>query len=75
VAYRRRDYSGEVSREVGEVMAVMSMCGSGGSMCAGGGLRRWRGLQPNLGDIARSTELGSFTGDQGGRGRKESKNG
>jgi hypothetical protein len=64
------------------VTAVTSMCesssevtGVGGSTCAGGGVRRRRGLQPNHGDIARSSELGSFTAGQGGSGCKESKNG
>jgi hypothetical protein len=58
------------------------MCGSssevtrvGGSTYAGGGVRWWRGLRPNQGDIAQSNESGSFTGGQGGRGCKELKNG
>jgi hypothetical protein len=46
-AYRRRDSSGEVSRDVGEVTAIMSrygpvseIAGVGQSSCAGGGVRR-----------------------------------
>jgi hypothetical protein len=61
---------------------VTSMCGSssevtevGGSTCAGGGVRRRRGLWLNQGGIAQSSESGSFTGGQRGRGCKESKNG
>jgi hypothetical protein len=77
-AYRLRDSSGEVSREVGEVTAVTSMCASssevtgvGGSTCVGGGVCRRQGLQPNHDDIARSSVLGRFTGGQGDRGCKE----
>jgi hypothetical protein len=50
-AYWRRDCSGEVVKGVGEVLTVMSMCGSspamvgvGRSTCAGGRARRRRGL-------------------------------
>jgi hypothetical protein len=64
------------------VTAVTTMCGSssevtgvGGFVCAGGGVRQWQGLRPNHDDIARSNELGSFMGGQGGSGCKESKNG
>ena len=54
VAYWRRDCSGEVVGDVGEVLRVTSMCGSpsgmvgvGRSTCAGGGARRRRGVWPN----------------------------
>jgi hypothetical protein len=56
-AYRRRDSSGEVFREVGEVMAVTSRYGSasevvgvGWSTCAGGGVRRRRVFRPAHGE-------------------------
>jgi hypothetical protein len=68
--------------DVGEVAAVTSVCGSslgmagvGRASCAGGEARRRRGFRPNHGDIAQTSESGSFTGGQGGHGCKESKNG
>jgi hypothetical protein len=42
---------------------------------AGGGARRRRVIQPNHGGIAQSSELGSFTGSQGGCRHKEFVNG
>jgi hypothetical protein len=52
-AYRRRDCSGEVVEDVGEVLRVTVMCGSpsgmvgvGRSMCAGGDARQRRGIRP-----------------------------
>jgi hypothetical protein len=68
--------------DVGEVATVTSMCwsasgmaGVGRASCAGGGARRRRGFWPNHGGIAQSSVLGSFTGSQGGRRRKELVNG
>jgi hypothetical protein len=50
-AYRRRDCSGEVAEDVGEVLRVTTMCVSpsgmvrvGRSTCAGGDAHRWRGI-------------------------------
>jgi hypothetical protein len=81
-AYRWRDSSGKVVDDVGEVVAVTSVCGSSSGMarvcrasCAGGEARRRRGFWPNHSDIAQSSESGSFTRGQGGHGCKESKNG
>jgi hypothetical protein len=52
-AYRRRDWSGEVVEDVGEVLRVTVMCGSpsgmvgvGRSTCTGGDARRRRGIRP-----------------------------
>jgi hypothetical protein len=68
--------------DAGEVVAVTSVCGSvsemagvGRSSRAGGGARRRRVILPNHGGIAQSSELGSFTGSQGGCRRKELVNG
>jgi hypothetical protein len=68
-AYWRQDSSGGVSREVGEVTAVTSMCGlpsevagAGGSTHAGGGDRRRRGIRPNHSEIAQSSESRGFMG-------------
>ena len=68
--------------DVGEVTAVTSVCGSvlemvgvGWSSRAGKGARRLRGFRSNHGGIAQSSELGSLTGCQGSRRRKELKNG
>jgi hypothetical protein len=81
-AYWRRDSSGEVSKEVGEVMVVTSTCGSvseiagvGGSSCAGGGVRRRRVFWPAHGGINQLVGSRSFT--KGGRGgiREELENG
>jgi hypothetical protein len=56
--YRRRDRSGEASREVGEVTTVTLRYGSasevvgvGRSTCAGEGVRRRRVLRPAHGEI------------------------
>jgi hypothetical protein len=64
--------------DVGEVMAITSVCGSSSGMagvgrtsCAGGEARRRRGSRPNHGGITQSSELGSFTGGQGSRRRKQ----
>jgi hypothetical protein len=63
-------------------MAVTSVCGSvsemagvGRSSRAGGVAHRRRVIQPNHGGIAQSSELGSFTGSQGGCRCKEFVNG
>jgi hypothetical protein len=68
--------------DVGEVTAVTSVCGSvsemagvGRSSHAGGGARRRRVIRPNHGAKAQSSELGSFTGSQGGCRRKDLVNG
>jgi hypothetical protein len=81
-AYRRRDSSGEVVDDVGEVAAVMWMCGSSSGMarvgrtsCAGGEARWRRGSRPNHGGIAQSSESRSFTGGQGSRRREQLDNG
>jgi hypothetical protein len=81
-AYRRRDCTGEVVEDVGEVATVTLVCGSspgmvgvGRSTCAGGGSRRRRGIRPAHSKIAQSSESRGFTGGQGSRRRKELKNG
>jgi hypothetical protein len=81
-AYRRRDCSGEVVEDVGEVLRVTAMCGSplgmvgvGRSTCAGGGARRRRGVWPNQGDTVQLNGSGSFTRDQGRCVREEFENG
>jgi hypothetical protein len=68
--------------DIGEVTAVTLVCGSSSGMagvgrtsCVGGEARRRRGFQPNHGGIAQSSELGSFTGGQGSRRRKQFDNG
>jgi hypothetical protein len=68
-AYRRRDCSGEVVEDVGEVLRVMTMCGSlsgmvgvGRSTCAGGDARRRRGIRSAHGAIVQSNGSESFTG-------------
>jgi hypothetical protein len=68
--------------DVVEVTAVTSlresasgMVGVGRTSCVGGGARRWRVFRPNHGSIVQSSELGSFTGSQGGCRRKEFANG
>jgi hypothetical protein len=67
--------------DVVEVAAVTSVCGSllgmagvGRASCAGGEARWRRGFRPNHDDIAQTSESGSFTRGQGGRGCLESKN-
>jgi hypothetical protein len=81
-AYWRRDCSGEVVEDVGEVATVTLVCWSspgmvrvGQSMCAGGGARRRRGIRPTHGEIAQTSESRGFTGGQGSCRRKELKNG
>jgi hypothetical protein len=81
-AYRQRDCSNEVVDDVGEVLRVTAMCGSpsgmvgvGRSMCAGGGARRRRGVQPNQGDTVQLNGTRSFTRDQGRCVREEFENG
>jgi hypothetical protein len=68
-AYRRRDCSGEVVEDVGEVLRVTAMCGSpsgmvgvGRSTCAGGEAHRRRGVRPAHGAIVQLNGLESFTG-------------
>jgi hypothetical protein len=63
-------------------MAVTSVCrsvsemeGVGWSSRVGGGARRRRVIRPNHGGIAKYSELGSFTGSQGGCWCKELLNG
>jgi hypothetical protein len=80
--YRRRDCSGEVVEDVGEVSGITTMCrspsgvvGVGRSACAGGGARRWRGVRPIQGEIDQSNGSESFTRDQGRCAREELKNG
>jgi hypothetical protein len=80
--YQQRFSSGEVVDDVGEVMAVTSVCGSVSEMVgvsrssrAGGGARWRRVIWRNHDGIALSSELGSFTGSQGGCWRKEFVNG
>jgi hypothetical protein len=63
---------GEVAEGVGEVLTVMTMCGSpsgmvgvGRSTCAGGGARRRRGVRPIQGEIdkqVRKLHQGSMKG-------------
>jgi hypothetical protein len=81
-AYRRRDCSGEVVENVGEVLRVMAMCGSpsgmvgvGRSTCAGGDARRRRGIRPTHGAIVQVNRSESFARGQEGQGRKELGNG
>jgi hypothetical protein len=51
------------------------MAGVGRSSRAGGGAHRRRAIRPNHSGIAQSSELGSFTGSQGGCRHKELVNG
>jgi hypothetical protein len=81
-AYRRRDCSGEVVEDVGEVLRVTSMCGSpsgmvgvGRSTCVGGDARRWRGIRPAHGAIVQVNLSESFARGQEGQGCKELENG
>jgi hypothetical protein len=55
--------------------SVSEMAGVGRSSRAGGEARRRRVIRPNHGGIAQSSELGSFTGSQGGCRRMELVNG
>jgi hypothetical protein len=77
-AYRRRDCSGEVVEDVGEVSGITAMCGSpsgmvgvGRSVCAGGDARRRRGVRPAHGAIDQLNGSESFTGRQRRCGCKE----
>jgi hypothetical protein len=81
-AYRRRDCSGEVVEDVGEVSGITAMCGSpsgmvgvGRSTCAGGDARRRRGVRPAHGAIVQLNGSESFTREQGRGVREELKNG
>jgi hypothetical protein len=58
-----------------ECGSVFEMAGVGQSSRASGRARRRRGFRPKHGGIAQSSELGSFTGGQGGRRHKELENG
>jgi hypothetical protein len=64
-AYRRRDSSGEASREVGEVTSrygsVSEVVRVGRSMCAGGGVRRRRVFRPAHGEIVQLVGFGGLT--------------
>jgi hypothetical protein len=67
-AYRQRDSSGEVSREVGEVTAVTlryesssKVVGVGRSTCTDGGVRQRRVLWPAHGDIVQLVGSGGLT--------------
>jgi hypothetical protein len=77
-AYRRRDCSGEVVEDVGEVSGITTVCGSpsgmvgvGRSTCAGGDARRRRGVRPAHGAIVQLNGSESFTGCQRRCGCKE----
>jgi hypothetical protein len=77
-AYRRRDCSGEVVEDVGEVSGITTRCGSpsgmagvGWSTCAGGVARRRRGVRPAHGGIVQSNWSERFTGCQRRYGCKE----
>jgi hypothetical protein len=79
-AYRRRDCSGEVVEDVGEVSGITAMCGLpsgmvgvGRSTCAGGDAHRRRGVRPTHGAIVQLNGSESFTGCQGRCGCKELK--
>jgi hypothetical protein len=81
-AYWRRDCSGEVVENVGEVSGITAMCGLpsgmvgvGRSTCAGGGARRRRGVRPAHGAIVQLNGSESFTREQGRGVREELKNG
>jgi hypothetical protein len=72
-AYWRRDCSGEVVEDVGEVLRVTAMCGSpsrmvgvGRSMCADGDTRRRRGIWPAHGVIVQVNRSESFARGQEG---------
>jgi hypothetical protein len=81
-AYQRRDCSGEVVEGVGEVLRVMTMCGSlsgmvgvGRSTCAGGDARRRRGIRPAHDAIVQVNWSESFARGQEGQWCKELENG
>jgi hypothetical protein len=76
-AYRRRDCSGEVVEDVGEVSGITAMCGLpsgmvgvGRSTCAGGDARRRRGVRPTHIAIVQLNGSESFTGCQGSVGAR-----
>jgi hypothetical protein len=77
-AYRRRDCSGEVVEDVGEVSGITTVCGSpsemarvGRSTRAGGDARRRRGVRPGHGEIEQLDGSKRFTGCQRRYGCKE----
>jgi hypothetical protein len=77
-AYRRRDCSGDGVEDVGEVLGITTVCGSpsgmvgvGRSTCAGGDVRRRRGVRPAHGEIVQLNGSESFTGCQIRCGCKE----
>jgi hypothetical protein len=77
-AYRRRDCSGEVVEDVGEVSGITMVCGTPSEMAgvgrftrAGGDARRWRGDRPGHGEIKQLDGSKRFTGCQRGYERKE----
>jgi hypothetical protein len=81
-AYRRRDFSGEVVEDVGEVLRVRAMCGSpsgmvgvGRSTCVGEDAHRRRGIRPAHGAIVQVNRSESFARGQEGQGCKELENG
>jgi hypothetical protein len=81
-AYRRRDCSGEVVEDVGEVLGVTVMCGSpsgmvgvGRSTCASGDARRRQGIRPAHGAIIQVNWSESFARGQEGQRCKELENG
>jgi hypothetical protein len=81
-AYRRRDCTGEVVEDVGEVPMVTTMCASpsgmvgvGQSTCVGGDARRRRGIRPAHGTIVQVNRSESFARGQEGQWCKELENG
>jgi hypothetical protein len=81
-AYRRRDSSGEASREVEEVTAVTLRYGSasevvevGRSTCAGRGVHQRRVLRPAHGEIVQLVGSGGLTKWHRGSTREELENG
>ena len=76
-AYQRRDCSGEVVEDVGEVSGITAMCGSpsgmvgvGRSTCAGGDARRRRGVRPAHGAIVHESLLTSPCFRKGAESRR-----
>jgi hypothetical protein len=70
-AYRRRDGSGEVVEDVGEVSGITTRCGSpsemagvGRSTRVDGDGRRWRGVRPGHGEIEQLDGSERFMGCQ-----------
>jgi hypothetical protein len=81
-AYRRRNSSGEVSKEVGEVIAVTSrygsaleMAGVGQSSCVGKRVRRRWVIRPAHGGMVQSVGSESFTKWRRGGLHEELENG